>query len=376
MKKTFCYLIFVIILTACSTGKKAFQHGDYFGAVRTAVERLRSNPEHKKSAQVLESSYPMAIRWAQNEIDLALTGNDPLKWDKTVKIMQQVNELSALIRLCPAALKITPDPKIYSTEMNTAYEKAAEETYQRGLLLMKNNTRDAAREAFNMFRRSDELIPGFKETKNLISEAKIKGTLHVLVESIPVYSAMFQLSSEFFYDQIFEYLHNQYPEQGFIMFYMPGEYEESQIGQPDMLLHLEFFDFMVGNQQHSESEKEVAKTVKINPKDTVKNETVTYKAKIKMIEDKVISGGIVELRITDFPSGRLLVNDRIPGEFVWINKYAIYVGDKEALTDEQMKLTKNKVSLPPPAQTLFVEFTKPIYQQLTGKIDFFFKDYK
>jgi hypothetical protein len=260
--------------------------------------------------------------------------------------------------------------------MNAAVEKAAEETYQRGLLLMKSNTRDAAREAFNMFRRSDELIPGYKETKNLIPEAKVKGTLYVLVESIPVYSAMFQLSSEFFYDQIFEYLHKQYPEQGFIMFFMPGEYEESRIGQPDMLFHLEFFDFMVGNQQHSESEKEVAKTVKINPKDTVKNETVTYKAKIKMIEDKVISGGIVELRITDFSSGRLLMNDRIPGEFVWINKYAIYVGDKEALTDEQLKLTKNKVSLPPPAQTLFVEFTKPIYQQLTGKIDFFFKDYK
>jgi hypothetical protein len=70
------------------------------------------------------------------------------------------------------------------------------------------------------------------------------------------------------------------------------------------------------------------------------------------------------------------VSDRIQGEFVWINEYAIFVGDREALSKEQLELTKNRVQVPPPAQTLFVEFTKPIFQQLVSRVNSFFRDYK
>jgi len=318
----------------------------------------------------------MALKWAQDEMDLLLSGNQPFKWEKTVKVMQQVNDLASLIRKSPAALLIIPDPKSYTTEMNMALEKAADETYTAGLELLGKNSRETAREAYGLFLRTEDLVPGYKENDKLLRESKMKGSLHVVMESIPVHAAMYQLSSEFFYDQVFEYLNKQYPEKGFIRFYSPNEFKYSGMEDPDMILHLEFFDFAVGNQQHSESEKEVSNMVKANPKDTLSKEMITKKAKFKTIDDKIISGGVVELKIFSLPSGRLLLSDRMPGEYVWFNQYAIYVGDKEALTKEQLDLARNKVVAPPPAQALFVEFTRPIFQQLTGRLNSFFRDFK
>jgi hypothetical protein len=365
-----------LVLMACSTGQKAFQRGNYFEAVNTAVERLRSNPDHKKSAQVLQSSYPQALQWAQDEIDILLSGNDPLKWEKTVNVMRRVNNLVSEIRRSPAAMRIVPSPKVYTSEMNMALEKAAEETYQSGLARMNLPERAAAREAYSLFIRSNELVPGYKDTPQLIREAKARATLNVVVEPIPVHSRLFELSAGFFYNQVYEYLNKRFPQQGFVNFFSPEEFDKSTLQDPDMILRLEFYDFVVGALKQNESEKEVANTVKKNPKDTLSNETITYKAKLKTFSDQVASGGVVDMKIVEWPSEKLLVNDRIPGEFVWVNRYAIFVGDEKALSTEELKLTKQKMVQPPPPQLLFIEFTKPIYDQLTGRLNNFFGRYR
>jgi hypothetical protein len=365
-----------IVITACSSGRKAFERGNYFEAVNTAVERLRTNPNHRKSAQVLQNSYPHALQWSQDEIDLILTGNDPLKWEKSVGIMRRVNNLAADIRRSPAALRIIPAPKIYTTEMTMALEKAAEETYLAGMASLNQPGREAARQAHAYFLRCSELVSGYKNTAELLRTSKERATLNVVVEPIPVHSKMFELSAGFFYNQIFENLNRRFPAQGFVNFFSPEEFEKSSIKNPDMILRLEFYDFVVGALKQSESEKEVSKTVKKNPKDTLSTETITYKAKLKTFSNQVSSGGVVDLKVMEWPSEKLLLNDRIPGEFVWVNRYAIFVGDEKALSDEELRLTKQKMVQPPPPQNLFIEFTKPIFDQLTGRLNSFFSRYR
>ncbi|HZH73912.1 MAG TPA: hypothetical protein VFD91_15555, partial [Mariniphaga sp.] len=66
MYKSILLLSFVaIIFTSCSSGKKAFQQGDYFIAVSKAVDRLRSSPDNKKAATVLDEAYRYALEWSQ-----------------------------------------------------------------------------------------------------------------------------------------------------------------------------------------------------------------------------------------------------------------------------------------------------------------------
>lgn len=375
MMKNRLLLFLGIFMMACSTGQKAFERGNYFQAVLTSIDRLRSNPDHNRASNVLQSSYPMAIKWVQDEIDLTLSSNEPLKWDKTVTLMQQVNDLAYSIRQCPAALHIVSNPKVYSSELTMAKEKAAEENYQNGLSLLNQRTREAAKQAYYLFARSNNLIQGYKESIKKMKDAKEMATTYVVVEPFPVHSLLFQLSADFFYNQIFEFVNNRFPTQGFVEFFSPDELEKSGIGNPDMILRLEFYDFVVGNTQRSDSEKEVSRTFKVETKDSLKTPTITYRAKLKIFTEKVTSGGVVDLKIIDYPTGKLLVNDRVPGEYIWINQFAMFVGDEKALSDEEFRLTKQKALTPPPPQALFIEFTKPIYDRLTGRILSFFKQY-
>lgn len=376
MKKIIAVLgIFIILTTACSSGKKALQKGYYFSAVSKAVQRLKSSPDNKNALKVLKEGYQLALDWSQEEMDLILSSNAVFKWENAINQMVQVNRLSEEIRSTPAARRIIPEPKTYSSELNMAYEKAAEERYKIGIEELNKNTRDNARSAFDNFMIADRYVPGYKNVDELMETAKIAATLKVVLQSIPVYSQKYRLSSEFFYDQVFEYVNRQFGPNGFVNFYTPFQAEKEKLNNPDLVVNMEFYDFSVGNLVHAEKEETLQKKVKQETRDTTKVTYKTYTAKLKTFSDQVISGGNLRVRITEPATDKLLFDELFPGSFTWINEYAIFVGDIEALDQKQVELTKRKTLPLPPEQDLFIEFTKPIYSQLTSSFNRFFGRY-
>jgi hypothetical protein len=367
--------ILLILIVACSTGKKALQKGDYFSAVSKAVERLKSSPENKNATQVLKEGYPMTLEWTQEEMDLVLSSNSSFKWEQAISLMKQVNQLSDQIRGTPAARKIIISPKTYTSELKMAYEKAAEERYNTGLAELDVNTRESARLAFDHFSRANQFVNNYKDARQLMDEAKNLATLRVIVEAIPVNTQKYKLTSQFFYDQVFEYLNNQFRPSGFVSFYTPAQAEKAGLNNADFIVDMEFFDFSVGNLAHSEKEENVEQTVKVETRDTTRTEYKKYTAKLKTFSDQVISGGNLRVRIIDNSNGKLMTDELVPGSFTWVNQYAIFAGDKEALNATQLELTKRR-ALPLPAhQDLFIEFTKPIYSQVTQNLNRFFRKY-
>lgn len=373
--KQFLFFLISILVISCSTGKKALQKGDYFSAVIKAADRLKSSPENKKAIRVIKEGYPMAIEWSQEEMDLVLSSNSPFKWENAINLMEQVNGLSDGIRNTPAARKIVSNPKSYTSELNMAYEKAAEERYNAGLAEMDIQTRESARIAFDHFARANQLVSGYKNTRELMEDAKDLATVRVILEAIPVHTQKYRLSSEFFYDQVFEYLNNQFGPRSFVNFYSPFQAEKVELKNPDFIVDLEFFDFSVGNLTRSEKEEKLEKKVQVESKDTTRIQYKTYTAKLKTYSDNVQSGGNLRFRIIEPSTDKLLADELVSGSFTWVNEYAIFAGDKEALDKNQLELTKRKVQPLPPEQDLFIEFTKPIYNQLTQKLNRFFRRY-
>lgn len=375
MKNTvvlFC--LATILLFSCSTGKKALQKGDYYSAIKKAVERLKSAPENKSAIKVLREGYPMTLEWTQEEMDLVMSSNSPAKWERAISLMEQVNHLSSLIRSSPAARKIIRDPKTYTSELNMVYEKAAGVRYNDGLEALEMNTRESARIAFDHFMAANRYVDDYKNVKELLQNAKEMATVKVILQTIPTPSR-YKLSSEFFYDQVFKYLNNQYGPNSFINVYTALQANKEVLKNPDFIVNMEFFDFSVGNLAHSEKEENLENKVKIETKDTTRVRYKTYKAKLKTFIDQVKSGGTLRVRIVDPSSDKLMLDELIPGSFTWVNEYAMFVGDEKALTQKQIDLTKKKVLPLPPEQDLFVEFTKPIYNQVITKINRFFRRY-
>ena len=94
-------------------------------------------------------------------MDMELSANNPFKWERAITLMQQVNQLSEIIRGTPAARKIIPNPKSYSSELNMAREKAAEARYNAGSKLLEQDNRETARIAFDHFYRETEILKMF-----------------------------------------------------------------------------------------------------------------------------------------------------------------------------------------------------------------------
>jgi hypothetical protein len=101
----------------------------------------------------------------------------------------------------------------------------------------------------------------------------------------------------------------------------------------------------------------------------------TVKATLYHYRKTTTSKGLLSFRIIDTSTGAVLSAEKMPGEFVWVSEWATFNGDERALTPGQLQLSKQREQVPPPPQELFIEFTRPIFEQLTSKIQEFYRRY-
>lgn len=381
--KSWHYLfILVWLFAACSSGQKALERGNYIEAIEKAVNRLSSDPGNNKARKVVKDGYSMAMEYYQEEIDLILSTNTGFKWGQTLDVMQRVNHLGNLIRRVPAARELVRSPKIYTSELEQATERAAEERYQAGVTSLNQPTREAAKEAFYHFQRADEFIGGYKDVVEKMHVAKERATIHVILEAIPLPSRRYELSAEFFYEQVINRMKQNFPGSGFVSFYTPDEAEKQALRYPDMVVSMEFYDFFIGKPMHFEKQENLSRELEYDVEVKVGRDSVRIekrrkiiRGKIKVITDEVSSQGLLNVKIEEFQSQKLILNQEIPGDFVWRNQYGVFVGDERVLTDQQVRILNNQAIPPPAPQDLFIEFTRPIYIRLTDRLTSYFRKY-
>ena len=367
-----------LLLLSCSSGKKAFERGDYFNATLQAVNRLRSNPNSEKALQAVKDSYPMSLTWFQGKIDDALSTNSPFKYSEVVDYYEKMNRLSDEISRCPAALNIFPKVNYFTGELEQTRKLAAEEQYQAGLVNEKINSRLAWKDAYFNFKQVDRFAPGYKDVKRRMDEAKYNATIKVIVEQIPVPRA-YQLTSDFFLRQMIENLMRYRPNE-FVEYYSPESADKAKINNPDQLLKMSFDDFVIGQVYDKESVHEVTR-------DSVEVGTVTLadgkkmkayntvRAKLKINHRELISNGVLDVTIIDLLQNNVISQRKFPGQFVWSMEWGSFNGDERALNDKQFAMCKRKPSPPPGPQDLFIEFTKPIFNQVTPFLKSFYQKY-
>lgn len=375
IKTVFIAVLTVILVSSCSTGKKAYQQGNYADAVFQSVQRLRDNPDSKKSIETLDQSYPLAISTFKMEIEQLLSSQDPFKYAGITERYETMNRMADEIRHSPAALKVIRNPESFGEQVAGARQKAAPEAYEAGMSLLKQGTRAAAKDAYYQFLSADRFVPGYQDVKQKIEQARFDATLKVVVEQVPV-PGRYKLSSDFFYDQVYNLLAKS-SKREFVEFYDPSA--AKNLPYVDEILRMEFDDFVVGSTYDKETEKEYTS------KDSVKTGTATVngqkvdvydhvKAKLTTHRREVVSTGVLLVQIVDFRTNKPKATQKFPGTFTWFSEWANFNGDGRALNQQQLDLCKRKPVMPPPPQDLFLEFTRPIYDQLKGFLSNYYKN--
>lgn len=369
------FIILLLIISACSSGKKALQKGNYYEATLKAVDRLRQSPTNKKARNTLGEAYYRAVEENLRTTRTLDTKINPLNWEKIAQSYGRINEMGNEIRRSPAALQIVKNPTSYLAEEIKAKNKAAEARYNEGVEAMALNTREDAKKAYYHFIKADEWVKGYKDVATQITTAKEAATLKVLVQPIQVPNS-FSLGRDFVQSQVMEYLNTNRRMSEFVVFYL--SWENPNYCCADQLLMMSFDEFTVGQVFLKEKTTTAIDSVRRSIRlDDGSSKTITdaVKADYTHHEQYVVSNGLLDVRVIDAKTNRILMQDKYPGEFVWRNEWGTYQGDKRALDKDQEKATKVRPVAPPPPQDLFVELFKPIYDQLTGNIKRFYNRY-
>ncbi len=505
MKKIFfpaLMLIAVCLIDSCTSGKQAYQKGNYDEAVLKAISRLRKSPNNKKASQTLMESYPLTVSWHQDNINRAKQSNDDFKWERVVSEYRQINHLYDQLSRCPACLRVVSNPVNYVAELNDARAQAAAIRYQRGeeLLARARTTRNRneAIEAYRHFEVAFNMMGEYKDVRDKLEESRFMAILKVVVEPIPAHRNL-EISHEFFENKILEFVESMQVNE-FVEFYSSEEAKNIGLEQPDQIIQLQFDEFVLGQVFIKEREVQVSKdsvvlaVIKaqnqieqsdalvlahsrdkkdeylkyllptpiiaspelegsmeqphsfgisknfLSPVSANQDTTITtvysseetdshdkkskkktesraksgkgtyqpvdlsviregstdnvntvipqsdpepkerkvygtVKATVHVFKKSLTSRGVLDFKIIDAYSQRVLSQEKMPGEFVWFTEWGYFNGDERALDDYYLEVVKSKEAYPPPPQDLFVAFTQPIFGQVTTKINNFYRGY-
>lgn len=367
-----------LLFFSCSSGKKAYQKGDYEKSVNSAVNRLRKAPNSRKAIETLQAAYPSLLGYYQDQVAQFKTSSDPFKWERIMDRYSTLNQIYDQVQRSPAAKAALTSVKNYQYDYETALRNAVEARYLMGNDLLATKLREDAKEAYTHFKWIEDRQQGFKNAKNLMFEAQDLATVWVQVDPIPMQSRTFKLTTEFFQNNIAEFVANR-TGSPFVAFLMPGQ-QSSRSREPDHILKMAFDDFVVGQAYVKETVRErsrdsvVTGTVKLG--DSTVNAYGTVRAEVHCFQKEISSSGLLDLQIIDSRSKAVISQKKFPGTFVYYDKWGFYSGDKRALFEEDEEFMRRRKPLPDPLpQDLFVEFTQPIYDQVTRYISGYYSNF-
>lgn len=375
-----CVLIltFLVGVSCSKSGLKALESGEYYNAVIQAVDKLKKDSDNSKALEVLPKAYKYASEDLLKDISNARKSNAQFKYERVVNDYKKLNDLHDKIVTCVPCRNIV-EPDAYFSELESATLNAADERYSFANNLLNKGTIESARAAFQNFDILLAYAPNYKDAREKLDESLFSGSYHVVLEPPVVNSKLYQYSNEFFVSKIDEFLQKNKRLNKFIIFYQSEEAKQLKLN-PDHVVRLEFIDFVVG-ETFIKSEKE-----KVTSKDSVKvGEAKIAGKKVDvwgLVDATVIknvktvrSRGILSMEIYDYKTKKNLLREELQGEFLWTNTWSTYNGDERALRPQDIKETKKVEELPPAPQQLFIEFSKPIYDQFTSRIKRFYDSY-
>jgi hypothetical protein len=387
MKKTlllFSSLFILSLIFSCSSGKKAFEKGNYDEGILKAINRLRQSPNNKRAKETLRYGYPITIKWHKDNIERIKSSNDAFANENSYYEYKQMNRIYDEIRRCPSCLKTIPNPQSFISEQAAAAQKGAEVRYNMGENLLsesiQQNDKTKAMDAYYHFEKANELVPGYAQVRDKMEEARWQATTKVVIEEITTGSTMLDISADFFYNKVQDFM-MQMQVSPFVQFYTPKEAQALNINTPDQLVRLKFDYFTVGQVYHRVSEHLRSKdsviigTVKDSNGETL-NVYGTVKAKLIINHKELTSNGLLDLKIIDPYTSRVLTQEKLPGEFIWVSEWGNFNGDEKALNQEDWEIIRSEEIPPPPPQNLFVAFTQPIFNQVTSKLSHFYSTYR
>jgi hypothetical protein len=355
-------LVLLLLVIACSSGKKAYERGDYYGAVIQSIDRLRSKPDHEKSQEALRLAYPLAVGFLETQAQSTIASDAPFKWKQAMNYYNQINQLYDQVRTSPAALRIIKSPVSKFTEIADLKKRAADESYEAGIQAMMKNSRQEAIRAYYLFEEANNFEPGIKDVVELQHQAEFNATLRI------VYSEVSYRNEWVVVEPVVNSL--RLPFTKF--------YSMTQAREDSLPIHHTMFIEVLG---YNEGSPTVSKTENSFTDSVLVDKTIGGKkvkayemisGKSTLFEKKAISKGVVRITIKEKDTSRQLMNNEFTGNGTWSGTWARCSGDNRAIP-ERIRKACSQSEPKPDSQAMLKIARQDILRQVETTLSSFYR---
>jgi hypothetical protein len=360
-------LFFLLTLAACKSTKKLFDDGQYDKALYSALDDLRKKPDNATAASILPQAYNEAVRKYENAIAAAATGSqNAQKLDIIYKDYRALQKMYDAIAATPAAFSHV-SAKNYSSALSNAAENAAEFNYTRGMDLLQRGDRVSAQKAYESFKAAVSYVPGYRDVEDRKEEAYEFAVANVVVEKFDQRFDNFNINGNYFQNDIV-YTLNNIGNSHYYKFYGTNEPKAREV-RVDQYMDINVYDIWFGQLASNRYSYQVSKDItQKDDKDPKITRTITVTANVNVTRRIIDSRAMMDYRITDAATRRMIVNDRIPAQYTWEKLTGSYTGDSRALSDKDWATIRGAFNNEPSYDELYRELTRQLMNQFNNRM--------
>ena len=191
MKKLLLLLVLLSGLLSCGGRKqieKQLQLGNYDAVISNALKKLNKNKSDKRKQHyvlLLKDAYEQVVKRDIKRINHFKKGDNP-------ELLKSIFELYVKLDYRQEAIKPYLPMKIgnhivnltfidYSKDIQEYQFKVSNHMFNNGLILLSSEDKYDARKAHKLFTYVEDINPNFKNTRELIKNAHLKGIDHVII---------------------------------------------------------------------------------------------------------------------------------------------------------------------------------------------------
>lgn len=360
MKRLLLLSVLLSLLISCSGRKqieKAISHGNYDHAINEALGKLENNKDKKRKQDyvvMLKEAYYKAVEEDLEDLKHLKKDGNPEQYKTIYEIYIDLDSRqNAIKRVLPLQINgknLNLKFNDYSSEIVDYRYKTSDYLIGQGISLLDSNDKYDARLAYDIFSYIERINPNFEETRSLMTEAHQKGTNYVVVsienqtrQIIPQRLEADLLNFDTYgLDQFWTVYHANAIEDLDYDFAMQLQLKQINI-TPERIIEREILrqrDIVDGWEYQLDNDGNVMKDSLGN--DIKIDKIVNVKARLFEFEQQKSSQLIAEVVYTNLSTNQLLDRFPIDSGFEFLNLYATFRGDKEALTQEDLDIVNNR----------------------------------
>ncbi|HEX8563432.1 MAG TPA: hypothetical protein VF676_10680 [Flavobacterium sp.] len=367
-------LLFLMLIAASCGVKQAEKNlaaGNYDSTIATAVNGLRNNKDKKGKQDyvlLLEDAYAKAKERDLREIALLAKDANPRNLEQIFETYRQLNERQEQIRpLLP--LKVLSENREarfvfedYSEQIINSKNALSSYLYTNTKALLMTTDKKSIRRAYDDLLYLEQINPNYKEVRQLIEQARVKGSEYVnlytknetnMIIPIRLENDLLDFSTYGLNDKWTVYHSNKVKgidyDYGIILNFRQINITPEKVEQ---------------NQFTREREVNFGKKKKVDRRGNVVRDSL---GNIVMVDDiRMVRATVYETRqfkaaqvtakvdYIDFRNNQLLQSFPLSSEFVFENRYARIKGDKRAVEEPYLDyLMRSAVPFPSNEQMVF-----------------------